>query len=105
MGGQMSAKATGILKNEDNGTRPAIIGQNRLLKPSSWGTAMPSPAFTAILLWQAAVMRSIFRSCRIIIYLSFIFFVSERALAAEYIFPQVANGSTGSLAYITTVLI
>jgi hypothetical protein len=51
-------------------------------------------------------MKSIARSGpTIIISLCFVFFAAEGALGAEYIFPQVANGSSGSLAYITTFLI
>jgi len=50
-------------------------------------------------------MRSVFHSCRIIVCLSFLVFVAERVLGAEYTFPQVANGSSGSLAYITTFLV
>ncbi len=50
-------------------------------------------------------MKPIARSFLIIFSLSVMFLAAQSALGAEYTFPHVADGSSGSLAYITSFLI
>ena len=50
-------------------------------------------------------MKSMARTCAILISVCFLFLAADNALGAEYLFPQVADGSSGTLAYITTFLI
>jgi hypothetical protein len=50
-------------------------------------------------------MKSMARTCAILVSMCFLFLAADNALGAEYLFPQVADGSSGTLAYITTFLI
>lgn len=50
-------------------------------------------------------MKSIARTYAILVSMCFLFLAAGNALGAEYLFSQVADGSSGNLAYITTFLI
>jgi hypothetical protein len=50
-------------------------------------------------------MKSSAGACGITVYFCFVLLTATTARGAEYIFPQVADGSSGSLAYVTTFLI
>ena len=50
-------------------------------------------------------MKSSAGACGISVCFCFVLLTATTARGAEYIFPQVADGSSGSLAYVTTFLI
>jgi hypothetical protein len=60
--------------------------------------------FSSVLRWQEENMRSVAGSFLFLFFIGVLFLGAESAQGAEYVFPQVADGTSPSLAYITTFL-